>query len=82
MLEPFSGFIDLGKDFQVDLADDSDARLDEAAALIPHMILVLRKLANIRAARPRSARPTHHDKVGRNDPCPCGSGKKFKRCCA
>ena len=21
-------------------------------------------------------------KTGRNDPCPCGSGKKFKRCCA
>ena len=21
------------------------------------------------------------DKVGRNDPCPCGSGKKFKQCC-
>ncbi len=20
-------------------------------------------------------------KVGRNDPCPCGSGRKFKRCC-
>ena len=20
-------------------------------------------------------------KAGRNDPCPCGSGKKFKRCC-
>lgn len=20
-------------------------------------------------------------KVGRNDPCPCGSGKKFKNCC-
>jgi preprotein translocase subunit SecA len=20
-------------------------------------------------------------KVGRNDPCPCGSGKKFKSCC-
>lgn len=20
-------------------------------------------------------------KVGRNEPCPCGSGKKFKRCC-
>jgi len=19
--------------------------------------------------------------VGRNDPCPCGSGKKFKQCC-
>ena len=20
-------------------------------------------------------------KVGRNDPCPCGNGRKFKRCC-
>jgi preprotein translocase subunit SecA len=20
-------------------------------------------------------------RVGRNDPCPCGSGKKFKNCC-
>jgi len=25
------------------------------------------------------ARP--QPKVGRNDPCPCGSGKKFKKCC-
>jgi yecA family protein len=27
--------------------------------------------------------PTHYEdrKVGRNEPCPCGSGKKFKRCC-
>jgi SEC-C motif-containing protein len=22
-----------------------------------------------------------HPKVGRNDPCPCGSGKKYKQCC-
>ena len=22
-----------------------------------------------------------HTAVGRNEPCPCGSGKKFKRCC-
>jgi len=21
------------------------------------------------------------DKIGRNEPCPCGSGKKFKKCC-
>ena len=26
---------------------------------------------------PLVARP----KVGRNDPCPCGSGRKFKKCC-
>jgi hypothetical protein len=23
----------------------------------------------------------HSPKVGRNDPCPCGSGKKYKKCC-
>jgi preprotein translocase subunit SecA len=22
-----------------------------------------------------------HAKVGRNEPCPCGSGKKYKKCC-
>ena len=26
------------------------------------------------------AEPVHSVKVGRNDPCPCGSGKKFKKC--
>jgi hypothetical protein len=42
--------------------------------------------------RPRPARPAYQRaplgtveragaKVGRNDPCPCGSGKKHKRCC-
>ena len=24
---------------------------------------------------------TTTEKTGRNDPCPCGSGKKFKKCC-
>ena len=23
----------------------------------------------------------HKKKIGRNDPCPCGSGKKYKKCC-
>ncbi|MEA3344402.1 MAG: SEC-C metal-binding domain-containing protein, partial [Patescibacteria group bacterium] len=26
--------------------------------------------------------PAKHQKVGRNDPCPCGSGKKYKKCCS
>lgn len=25
--------------------------------------------------------PTQEGKVGRNQPCPCGSGKKYKKCC-
>jgi preprotein translocase subunit SecA len=37
-----------------------------------------------RTLRPASAAvlaPAARSKVGRNDPCPCGSGKKFKKCC-
>jgi preprotein translocase subunit SecA len=30
------------------------------------------------ASAPKKADGT---KVGRNDPCPCGSGKKYKKCC-
>ncbi|SDT05479.1 SEC-C motif-containing protein [Halopseudomonas sabulinigri] len=26
--------------------------------------------------------PNHVIKAGRNEPCPCGSGRKFKQCCA
>jgi preprotein translocase subunit SecA len=25
--------------------------------------------------------PRKKKKIGRNDPCPCGSGKKYKKCC-
>ncbi|MGA7538289.1 MAG: UPF0149 family protein [Steroidobacteraceae bacterium] len=39
------------------------------------------RIAYARAA----ARPEPYEraspKIGRNDPCPCGSGKKYKRCC-
>ncbi len=35
------------------------------------------RLARASASEPRSSTP----KIGRNDPCPCGSGKKYKRCC-
>jgi len=36
------------------------------------------------ASPPQGGRPSPvkvQKKVGRNDPCPCGSGKKFKKCC-
>ena len=37
----------------------------------------LRKEAKRRVAAARVTKP----KIGRNEPCPCGSGKKFKKCC-
>ncbi|WP_273124244.1 SEC-C metal-binding domain-containing protein [Bacillus weihaiensis] len=27
------------------------------------------------------SKPAKSEKVGRNEPCPCGSGKKYKKCC-
>ncbi len=32
-------------------------------------------------SRIESFQRQNHKKVGRNDPCPCGSGKKYKKCC-
>ena len=45
-----------------------------------------KKLCAIYAHARNRARATIADSlsqqsVGRNDPCPCGSGKKFKKCC-
>jgi len=31
--------------------------------------------------QPRQGPPVKPNKVGRNEPCPCGSGNKYKRCC-
>ncbi len=32
-------------------------------------------------AEPVKRKPKRVKKIGRNDPCPCGSGKKYKNCC-
>ena len=37
------------------------------------------RLAGDGPRQPRRVKPSQ--KVGRNDPCPCGSGKKYKNCC-
>jgi len=41
-----------------------------------------RQMVENRQAEEGSGRTVRREqKVGRNDPCPCGSGKKYKRCC-
>jgi preprotein translocase subunit SecA len=36
--------------------------------------------SQVRGEKPMPYRRTH-PKIGRNEPCPCGSGKKYKKCC-
>jgi preprotein translocase subunit SecA len=63
-------------DFQPGVADDEAEQIspDGVPAAVPHAGAVAAAMAG---AEP-FVRSTQ--KVGRNDPCPCGSGKKFKQC--
>jgi uncharacterized protein len=53
------------------------------AASVPAIRRYFMQRADQRSgARPHArARPEFDRRPGRNDPCPCGSGKKFKKCC-
>ena len=44
-------------------------------------ILTEEKRAEITKAYKKSKTVVKEVRVGRNDPCPCGSGKKYKKCC-
>jgi uncharacterized protein YecA (UPF0149 family) len=37
--------------------------------------------AGVQKIRDGLQKPQSKTKVGRNDPCSCGSGKKYKKCC-
>ena len=53
--------------------DERERRLDERERSLR---------ASERQMRARATRlaPSAHAKIGRNEPCPCGSGLKYKRC--
>ena len=51
-------------------------RPDEFEGIKPVVMPQIRQTA---AVKPQPVRVEH--KPGRNDPCPCGSGKKYKKCC-
>ena len=70
--------------------DEEDRFMEEAGELIPACVIAI--AAYWRGKGPKqfsmslpsgsSTKPAPTStKVGRNDPCPCGSGKKFKKCC-
>ena len=40
-----------------------------------------KKITNEGGKEPAKKTPKRVRKIGRNDPCPCGSGKKYKQCC-
>jgi uncharacterized protein len=64
---------------------EHDALMTAAPDKIADWVVILNewRLANCQPMQgidPRVA-PSPSKKVGRNEPCPCGSGKKYKKCC-
>jgi len=54
------------------------AQIVEEPAVVPAMEMqAAAGGSGLSPSRPKR----NSDKVGRNDPCPCGSGKKYKKCC-
>jgi len=80
LLSLFVGFMET--DEKIEEREDADDIRDEHAVLMPRAIVSLRKLALMRDGDATALRSIQANKIGRNEPCPCGSGKKYKRCCA
>jgi hypothetical protein len=67
-----------------DIAEEAMAEATAAVIFEPTQVIVEAFDAAMEGRRPgQHIGPVVREepKVGRNDPCPCGSGKKFKRCC-
>lgn len=86
-LEFVEDVLDEGKDQVLeDLRTESRLITDVIAEMEPWAVYDRHEQPRLSDAKPSSPtlqaqpmRPT--PKVGRNEPCPCGSGKKFKHCC-
>ena len=76
----FTGFMDIGEPFEE--RDDAAEIRNQHAALLPRALVGMRKLALMREDKKQALKAMQTGKVGRNDQCSCGSGKKYKRCCA
>ena len=73
--------IELGIDYEKLYWNMRDAKADWLYNLPSWSnVLPKEKLDEITRDFKRSQQ-VHSEKIGRNDPCPCGSGKKYKQCC-
>lgn len=57
--------------------------IEDATAALPETVLTIAAYWRMSASEKRRFSAGLHSVIspGRNDPCPCGSGKKFKKCC-
>lgn len=63
---------------EIERLDSDEELLEIAEDVIIHTVYELHK--HRKSGSPNPPKPANRN-VGGNDPCPCGSGKKFKKCC-
>jgi preprotein translocase subunit SecA len=68
--------------FTVELARENAPARVELEEMRPQRMVLSHgdEPVSARSQNSRTAAKRDGEKVGRNDPCPCGSGKKYKRC--
>jgi len=66
--------------FTVEIARESAAQELEVRQTRPQRMVLSHGGENLDAGRATPPVKREGEKIGRNDPCPCGSGKKYKRC--
>jgi uncharacterized protein YecA (UPF0149 family) len=60
-----------------ELASEFHALIEQAVLEYAALGLAYRQMP----PEPSPQQPVRSEKIGRNQPCPCGSGKKHKKCC-
>ena len=67
----------------MNLRKQDEVKREETAKITGAALQALNSLDNGEKMKVEEHKPVVNDgpKVGRNDPCPCGSGKKYKNCC-
>ena len=59
-----------------------DGEREEIVDYLPEMVRMIAAYWRHGSLFPARQTPERVQKIGRNEPCPCGSGKKYKKCCA
>jgi preprotein translocase subunit SecA len=68
--------------FRIQIKNDEDLAHDEAIEKRKRQQAEMRlSRGSQESAKQQQPMKREGEKVGRNDPCPCGSGKKYKKCC-
>lgn len=77
----FDGIDDLNSFVQVLLEVFNNTRIYENNGFTPEELFKRSERTNLIPFSEKVFVRNKSHKVGRNDPCPCGSGKKYKKCC-